>query len=91
LSRVAALARFQASNKAGKATNQELMSELVIPLPEAEPWPTLGPSVCGFIEEYVIHGPGDLRGEPVSLNEPRKIARFEPEKVVRKILFEWGP
>jgi phage terminase large subunit-like protein len=48
------------------------MSELIIPLPEAEPWPTLGPGVCGFIEEYVIHGPGDLRGAPVTLSQEQR-------------------
>jgi hypothetical protein len=48
---------FGASIQAGEATSQELMSELIIPLPEAEPWPTLGPGVCRFIEEYVIRRP----------------------------------
>ena len=48
------------------------MSELIVPLPEAEPWPTLGPGICGFIEEYVIHGPGDLRGEPVQLSQEQR-------------------
>ncbi len=48
------------------------MSELIIPTPEAEPWPTLGPGVCSFIEEYLIHGPGDLRGEPVHLSQEQR-------------------
>lgn len=37
------------------------------PLDE-EPWPTLGPYVCDFIEEYLCYGPGDLLGKPVTLN-----------------------
>jgi 5-methylcytosine-specific restriction protein A len=29
--------------------------------------------------------------ESTSGNQPRKIARFEPEKLVRKTVYEWGP
>ncbi len=47
------------------------MSVLVVPALEQEPWPTLGPQVCDFIETYLTFGPGDLRGEP---------ARLDPEK-----------
>lgn len=30
-------------------------------------YPTLGPQVCDFISERLVHGPGDLLGEPVRL------------------------
>lgn len=37
---------------------------LVTPGPDAEPWPTLGPQVCDFIEDRGIYGPGSLQGQP---------------------------
>lgn len=39
------------------------MTTLVVPPLDAEPWPTLGPQVCAFIEEYGRYGPGELKGE----------------------------
>ncbi len=35
-------------------------------------YPTLGPQVCAFIEEKLVFGPGDLRGEPVVLDEEKR-------------------
>lgn len=37
---------------------------LVVPGPDPEPWPTLGPQVCDFIEERGVYGPGSLQGQP---------------------------
>lgn len=50
--------------------------ELVVPAldPEGEQWPTLGPFVCRFIEENLVHGPGDVRGHPAELT--REFRRF---------------
>lgn len=31
--------------------------------------PTLGPLVCDFIESHMVHGPGDVMGRPVVLND----------------------
>jgi hypothetical protein len=31
-------------------------------------WPTLGPGVCDFIEQHLVFGPGDLRGQPAKLD-----------------------
>lgn len=45
------------------------MTILMVPPPDAEPWPTLGGEVCAFIEGSLCHGPGDLLGEPVVLND----------------------
>lgn len=42
-----------------------------MPRLDEEPYPTLGPQVCAFIESYLVFGPGDLRGQP---------ARLDPEK-----------
>lgn len=35
-------------------------------------WPTLGPYVCDFIEEHLVFGPGDLRGEPAVLDAEKR-------------------
>lgn len=35
-------------------------------------YPSLGGQVCAFIEAYLCHGPGDLRGQPVVLDEEKR-------------------
>ena len=45
---------------------------LCVPSLEEEPWPTLGPRVCDFIETYLIFGPGDLRGQPARLDDEKR-------------------
>lgn len=56
------------------------MSVLMVPAlgTEAERFPTLGPQVCDFIEAYLVHGPGDLRGLPARLDQEKRalIARM---------------
>ncbi len=42
------------------------------PPPDAEPWPSLGADVCAFIEAELCHGPGDLLGRPVQLDEEQR-------------------
>lgn len=37
---------------------------LVVPGPDPEPWPTLGPGICQLIEERAVYGPGSLQGDP---------------------------
>jgi hypothetical protein len=44
----------------------------MLPAPDVEPWPTLGPEVCAFIEGNLCHGPGDLLGEVVELNDEQR-------------------
>ncbi|HEX5594143.1 MAG TPA: hypothetical protein VFX35_12450, partial [Solirubrobacterales bacterium] len=44
------------------------MSTFVVPALDTEPWPTLGPQVCDFIEDNLVFGPGDLRGEPAVID-----------------------
>lgn len=46
---------------------------LTIPGYDEEPWPTLGPLVCDFIESYLVFGPGDLRGEPARLDTEKQM------------------
>lgn len=49
------------------------MSILTVPtFEEKAAWPTLGPQVCAFIEEYLVFGPGDLRGEPAVLDAEKR-------------------
>jgi phage terminase large subunit-like protein len=50
------------------------LSELtILSVPEVKVkdklWPTLGPQVCDFIEENLIFGPGDLRGQPARVSD----------------------
>ena len=46
--------------------------------PNDRTFPTLGPSVCQWMEENLIFGPGDLRGNPLVLDPEQKalIARM---------------
>lgn len=44
---------------------------LTVPRDEAL-FPTLGPLICDFIEEHLVHGPGDLRGEPARLDDEKR-------------------
>ena len=48
------------------------MTTLVVPPLDDEPWPTLGPQVAAWMEENLIYGPGDLRGEPYRLNDEQR-------------------
>jgi phage terminase large subunit-like protein len=44
------------------------VSTFVVPPLDKEVWPTLGPQVCDFIEDCLVFGPGDLRGEPATID-----------------------
>lgn len=48
------------------------MSVLSVPELEAKPWPTLGALVCQFIEQNLVFGPGDLRGQPAKLDDEKR-------------------
>ncbi len=41
---------------------------LVVPGPDPEPWPTLGPQICDLITERAVYGPGSLQGEPYEID-----------------------
>jgi phage terminase large subunit-like protein len=47
------------------------MSVLMVPV-DKDPWPTLGPLVCDFIEENLVFGPGDLRGKPAVIDNEKR-------------------
>ena len=45
------------------------MSELEVP--SFDEWPTLGDQVCDWIEDNLVFGPGDLRGEAAVLDDEK--------------------
>lgn len=47
------------------------MSVLMVPK-DKESYPSLGAQVVAFIEAYLVHGPGDLRGQPVVLDPEKR-------------------
>ncbi len=48
------------------------MTTLVVPEFDEQPWPTLGPQVCAFIEAFLVFGPGDLRGVPAYIDAEKR-------------------
>ncbi len=48
------------------------MTGIMVPTNDPGSWPTLGPQVCRFIEENLVFGPGDLRGESVVLDDEKR-------------------
>lgn len=48
------------------------MGLLIVPTPDSEQWPTLGPQVCQLLEERCVHGPGDLRGRDYTLDDEKR-------------------
>ena len=51
---------------------------------DAVPYPTLGPQVCDFIEQNMVRGPGDLRGQPVILDDEWRALIFRMYEVFPK-------
>jgi hypothetical protein len=45
---------------------------LMVPPADDKPWPTLGPQVCDLLEERAVHGPGDLKGKPYTLDADKR-------------------
>jgi hypothetical protein len=45
---------------------------LAVPPLDGDPWPTLGPQVCDWIEEHCVYGPGSLRGRPAELDTEKR-------------------
>ena len=44
-------------------------------------YPTLGPQVCDFMEQNLVFGPGDLRGQPLVLDDERRALLFRMYEV----------
>lgn len=60
------------------------MTTLVVPPLDEEPWPTLGPAVCDFIEAFLVHGPGDLRGQPARIDDEKRALIYRAYEVYPK-------
>lgn len=60
------------------------MATLIVPKPDPEPWPTLGPQVVAFLEERAVFGPGDLRGQPATLDAEKRGAIYRAYEVFPK-------
>lgn len=45
---------------------------LSVPPQDAKPWPTLGGPLVDLLEERAVHGPGDLKGKPYTLDPEKK-------------------
>lgn len=57
------------------------MATLIVPAPDPEPWPTLGPHICGFIEERFGFGPGPLKGQPAVLSPEKRAVLYRAYEV----------
>lgn len=56
-------------------------SRLLIPAADVEPWPTLGPEICDWIEAKLVHGPGDILGEPIVLTDEQRLFIYRAYEV----------
>lgn len=59
---------------------------LVVPGPDEEPWPTIGPQVCDFIEERGIYGPGSLQGQPYVIDPEFRAFVYRASEVYPRIV-----
>ncbi len=59
------------------------MSVLMIPKDKIM-YPSLGAQVCSWIEETLVHGPGDLRGMPVTLDQEKRALIYRMYEVYPK-------
>lgn len=60
------------------------MTQLVVPPFERRPWPTLGPQVCAAIEDRLVFGPGDLRGQRARLDDEQRALVYRMYEVYPK-------
>jgi phage terminase large subunit-like protein len=60
------------------------MATLIVPKPDGKPWPTLGPDICDWIEESLVYGPGDLRGQPYVIEDEFRALLYRMYEVVPK-------
>lgn len=52
----------------------------MVPVDEVA-YPTLGPQVCDFMEQNLVFGPGDLRGQPLVLDDEKRALIFRAYEV----------
>jgi hypothetical protein len=58
----------------------------MVPPLDAVAWPTLGQDVCQFIGDNLVHGPGDLFGQPVRLNDEQRAWLYRMYEVEGPVL-----
>lgn len=56
-------------------------ARLIVPAFDAEPWPTLGPEICDFIEDELVHGPGDMLGQDIELTDELRLFIYRAYEV----------
>ena len=54
---------------------------LIVPPLDEEPWPTLGPEVCDWIEAHLVFGPGDLLGQAARLSPEERLLIYRAYEV----------
>lgn len=59
---------------------------LVVPGPDVEPWPTLGPGICDLIEETAVYGPGSLQGQPYRIDPEFRAFLYRANEVYPQIV-----
>ena len=59
------------------------MSVLMVPKDKTS-YPSLGGQVCAWIEENLVYGPGDLRGQPVRLDQEKRALIYRMYEVFPK-------
>jgi phage terminase large subunit-like protein len=59
------------------------MTTLMIPKDTIK-YPTLGPQICAWMEEYLVHGPGDLRGQPIRLDDEKRALLYRLYEIFPK-------
>ncbi|MEU0081378.1 hypothetical protein ABZY58_26050 [Micromonospora tulbaghiae] len=57
------------------------MGVFVVPPLDEQPWPSLGPQLCDWLEERAIHGPGDLRGRPAHIDVEKRALLYRAYEV----------
>lgn len=60
------------------------MTTLIVPDLDEEPWPTLGPQICDFIEDRAVFGPGSLKGQPARLDDEKRAVIYRAYEVYPK-------
>lgn len=57
------------------------MASLIVPALDEEPWPTLGPQICDFIEDRFTFGPGPLSGVPAEISPEKRAIIYRAYEV----------
>lgn len=56
-------------------------ARLIVPPLDPEPWPSLGGELCDWFEANLVHGPGDVLGEPAVLTDEYRLFLYRAYEV----------